>query len=449
MELNLTASSESPNWQDGVDTRLLRRLMNRQVRPGLVDLTQADSITARHRNMVGAIPLADRVNRSWFEITDGKSEPSPIVYVQPRPFVPDLGKAPVASTPKTDRTALSDRKGGAAPPAKATPSVAPSVSTAKPHAAPSPFGRGLGEGDQDIALLSRQAVSPLSGVDSQTVVVQRKALEGTSPSLMPLVAPAANDGSISGSNQSPGADRPVAESVVGDRSINQGILPVVGALPIKRSVVPELNQIMPLADRTDSDRAITRANPARDAGVPVVTAIAKQRSPLFILAPEYREKPADHAMRPDDPVRVTPPAHRPNEALPRVIPSPRFQPQASAAPLPIVRESLVTETRQAALHVPGALPLAREVPRSRQQTAEPPGGSRQSRSISARAMAMESGRPRQPMNRELVSENGTRAETNRQSAPSIDIEGIVDKVERQFARRLAIESERRGKTRWR
>ncbi len=62
---------------------------------------------------------------------------------------------------------------------------------------------------------------------------------------------------------------------------------------------------------------------------------------------------------------------------------------------------------------------------------------------------MEPRRPRQPVGRELITDRVTPPETNPQSAPNIDIEGIVDKVERRFARRFAIEAERRGKTRWR
>ena len=114
---------------------------------------------------------------------------------------------------------------------------------------------------------------------SAPVVVQRKALEGTSPSLMPLVAPVANDVPTPGTNQSPGADKPVAKSVVGDRLINREMLPVVTASPIKWSLEPESNQIMPLADRADSGGA-DEMNPTREAGVSVVTAIANNAAAI-------------------------------------------------------------------------------------------------------------------------------------------------------------------------
>jgi hypothetical protein len=62
---------------------------------------------------------------------------------------------------------------------------------------------------------------------------------------------------------------------------------------------------------------------------------------------------------------------------------------------------------------------------------------------------MEQGWPAPAMNRNPAAEHAPPAETNRQSAPNIDIDSIVDKVERRFVRRLAIESERRGRSQWR
>ncbi|MCU0734767.1 MAG: hypothetical protein MUF20_04465 [Methylotetracoccus sp.] len=434
----------SPDWQDGLDPALVLRLTSRGVRPGMIDLSQAGGIIDRHCNIAPALPLAERINRSWFEMTDQNAGSAPIVYVQPKPAAAEIGGPPVSSTLPTGPMQAADPKGGSATPMQPSVRLATSASTTALPLAPSSSAAVPGEGEQPTAPESRPTVSALPRSESQTVVVQRKPLDGPLPSLMPLAAPAPNIGVLSGSNHSPGLDQPEGKTGIGDRSISRGTLPVVSASTISRSLDVASQQVLPLAND-----AATRAIRTQGNGVPVVTPVTKLHSSLFIRSSDVRGQPADRAGRKHVPVQVTLPDGQANNALPRVRSLLRVRPQAKAASLPVVRESLVSEIRRGASPRYPALPLAGEAPRARQQTTEHPAGTRQSRSISARATAMEPRRPRQPVGRELITDRVTPPETNPQSAPNIDIEGIVDKVERRFARRFAIEAERRGKTRWR
>jgi len=415
MEFDSTTLPKGTDWQDVLDARLVRRLMSRSVRPGLVNLAQASAIIARNRGMAAAMPLADRLNRAWFELGDGKGEPSPIVYLQPRPFAPDMGNPPPASAPTGGRSGSENTKGESAHPVQR-------VSKVKPQKFPSPSGKGPGEGDQNM-------------------VVQRKPMEGASPSLMALGTGVGSDGSIA---------IPMRDSTV----------PLV--TPIRTPYAPQFvsapeyrEGLVHRTVRQDRPVNVDAVESTNDAPLPVPSATGnavelRTEPMLFTPSPHGRSaaKAAGGGTESEASV-VAPTGHQTNKTLPQPLPLLRIQPRASASSPPIVRESLVTETRRGTFPVHGSLPLAGETPRARQRMADQPAGSRQSKSISARAAAVESGRPTPPVHRESIAENTKPAEALRQPAPNIDIDGIVDKVERRFARRLAIESERRGRFQWR
>lgn len=72
--------------QNQWEPRLLKRLWRALSHPGLIDLNQAELILARAQRMSSGLPLAERLNRRWFAATDEPSEALPIVYLQPRPM---------------------------------------------------------------------------------------------------------------------------------------------------------------------------------------------------------------------------------------------------------------------------------------------------------------------------------------------------------------------------
>ena len=372
---------KSADRQDGFDERLLRRLLSRAMRPGVVNMAQGEAIIARHRSMATAMPLAERLNRVWFDFDDGKSEAAPIVYVQSGSYAPDIG-APAGGRGKAE-----NKKGESA-------NLAQRVSNVEPRSVPSSPGRGSGEG-------------------SHNMVVQRKPVQGAS--LSPMLPQSAF-----------GGDRSVATPMPGQT------LPLVA--PIR---APEHR------DRL-VDHAMSHDGPVNVNGVEMTN------DPLLPSHSPIGEGTADVDLAPDPmalPMNRALTGPQTTEDTPGALPLLRIQPRAGATALPIVRESSVTETRWTAVHGQGALPLA-EKARASQVMTEHSAGALPSQSIAARGAAAGRARPTPPANRNRAADGATSAEIDRQPAPNIDIDQIVDKVERRFARRFAVEAERRGKRRW-
>ena len=484
---------EGPNWQDGLDGRLLQRLFGRLLRPGLADPWQAERVIGRHARMSGGLPVAQRLERLWFAIKEDDTGWSPIVYPAPRPFVVDIGDQPTASKPHgSGSRARSDR------------------SRAKPkEKQPRPLGS-----------TPAWPGSPGSS-DQGTMIVQRKPVTGGSASTLPRVRPIEVRLSAAVPNRTPGPAMPIAGTIGGEATAPLGgtggsasTLPRVRPIEVRPSAaVPNRTPgpAMPIAGTIGGEAtaplggtggesrhdvvdmpsrlgghplsasttanvhsSITDGRRALDSVAPLVSAL-ERGAVLPVVAPKvargYRlddalaladglasaqaersvaSKPASPS-RGTDKARKAPrrrgadPSPGPDAIAAAGVPLPRFQP-ASDKPLPLVREQLVVQPARAIVHRHWPLPLAREAPVVLQPAHERPATLRPRHTGPAEHHTRRPG-----MMRARGDSDGpvVPADAVLPAPPDIDIAGIVDKVERRFARRLAIEAERRGKTRWR
>lgn len=437
---------EGPNWQDGLDGRLLQRLFGRLLRPGLADPWQAERVIGRHTRMSGGLPLAQRLEQLWFAIKEDDTGWSPIVYAAPRPFVVDIGDQPTASKPHgSGSRARSDR------------------SRAKPkEKQPRPLGS-----------TPAWPGSPGSS-DQGTMIVQRKPVTGGSASTLPRVRPIEVRLSAAVPNRTPGPAMPITGTIGGEATA-----PLGGTGGESRHDVVDMPSRLgshPLSASTTANvhGSITDGRRALDSVAPVVSAL-ERGAVLPAVAPKvargYRLDDAlaladglpsaqaerSVASKPASPSRGTDKARKaprrrgadpipgPDAIAAAGVPLPWFQP-ASGKPLPLVREQLVVQPARAIVHRHWPLPLAREAPVVLQPAHERPATLRPRHTGPAEHHTRRPGmmRARGDSNRPVAP-----ADAELRAPPDIDIAGIVDKVERRFARRLAIEAERRGKTRWR
>jgi hypothetical protein len=70
------------NWQDGINTRLLRRLIRPLAQPGMIEMSISQGIIERSDRFLNRLPLLSQQMQRWGNFSTESSESIPIVYAQ-------------------------------------------------------------------------------------------------------------------------------------------------------------------------------------------------------------------------------------------------------------------------------------------------------------------------------------------------------------------------------
>jgi hypothetical protein len=71
------------NWQDGINTQLLRRLIRPLAQPGTIEMSISQGIIERSDRFLNRLPLLSQQMQRWGNFNTESSESVPIVYAQP------------------------------------------------------------------------------------------------------------------------------------------------------------------------------------------------------------------------------------------------------------------------------------------------------------------------------------------------------------------------------
>lgn len=74
---------QQDEWETGIDAQFVRRLEQRQHRPGVWDQRVAQRLIARHTRSQNEHDLSARLNRRWQALDEDVTAPVPIVYATP------------------------------------------------------------------------------------------------------------------------------------------------------------------------------------------------------------------------------------------------------------------------------------------------------------------------------------------------------------------------------
>lgn len=447
------------DWPPGIDAQFVQRLWRPLVQPGLIKRQQTEMMLARHQQMVTA-PHGDSLLAALLQrdqgLLEGKGSQVPIVYAQ-RTVLPLPSATDAAASVPTEAPIASNR-----PVVRAT------------HSSNAP----------QFAANGQSRATSASPPASAPMVVQRKAAPGTPsvPTALQLNA-AASAATV----PSQAVAHPVPESLVQHR----GSTPVV-----QRKVAPDATTSMPAVGMPTVHNPLPVRTPRRAPGTtaaehtPTLANIT-QTLPLLEPSPRLEALPGRLEIRPDE--AITQPAGLTGAALPviqatqraaslvREAVLPWVRPLPSGAeeppwPHPVVRvapRSQVTECEgQAQLPVTEptfvhTLPVVREqtrpapvrlpdLPVAQTALSQAPAtlAPFTQTSLTAPSVAAAQSTPRGAVvtgtTLPAPRQNGTAANALVTPPPTpaqIDIDRIVEKVERKFMQRLAAESERRGRSR--
>jgi hypothetical protein len=408
------------SWRAALDARLLRRLMRPVERPGLARIDQAHAIIARMEGMVASRPLADTIEQRWRGTLDAQAELPPIVYAQPPAPIDDAGQP---------RAGGSENSPGA--PAQLH---TPPATRAAPSA-PSPLRRAGPA--LPVALQPAQSVQMAPTGASEPLPLATPAAHSAEPRVrpaavppLPVVRPLPLPAPTAASPPTPASAAPPESSPTGaPRSVRPAASPAhhapqapsAGSLP---AAPPQLIQRSP-----EPDPGIPPLPVVLPLGLPEHHA----QRPLPVVQPRVADgrsadgPSAEMIVRPRQPARESSPGQGQPLAL-------------------VVREQGAPGPAQGRQSQP--LPLASApagvVQRAPARGAPPAAPARPSPSVGP-----------QPAGRQVIQRRSTRAPTGviqrdpepgppAEPAAGLDIEAIVDRVERTFLRRLEIEGERRG-----
>lgn len=423
-------TNHGPEW---LDIRFVTRLLRRRIRPGLINLAQAEAIIARCQGMTGSLSLAERLNHRWLGLDD-ETTSVPIVYARPNPIIVKVdGK----ETGKGKRPRSVKNQGR---------------SRAKNKSA---------EHSRPVS----SSTSKSTGAESRNTVTQRKVSSASSTSSMPVVKPtiintisnitlgrdgkaktsetaeassAATNHTLDASDQH-AMTLDIAPGAVEPPSLTRMVQPSPVAIPVvspQARVESLLIGLQPIPG-PGSDGAQPRAG---DSGPRLIVGeqVAPADGPEELAGASIELPQVNPALYSNQTAaRVYP--------LPRVQPTPGANPMAPSVPLPIVHEEIVSKLSWQRVNQQQPLPLTIE-----RTPAVKPAVGQLNQLGQSEVFSADAGQKMQPIQRVSTSQNETGRTDTAQPAPgNIDIDEIVNKVQRRFMRRLAIEGERRGTSRWR
>jgi hypothetical protein len=396
-------------WQDGLDPALLRRLWRRAERPGVARPWQAQATLARHRRMVDGLPLAELLQRRAELLADPRVAWAPIVYA--RPAVASGVSGPVQ--PPATRAGVPPAAGG-----PGRPPGTDHLDAARVGTPPRPVVRATAARTMPRPPGSPPATTPDRPIHPAPPAQRSPAGVRT--------AVAATPGTVPPGPAAAHLARPEPPAVT--RTAPAGL-----AVPARAVVEP----VRPVVEPAGT------AHPPGAPGLVLVTAaapspptsaadgIASDRMPAWL--PVVRPEPGGNGGRP-------PPW--PLDA----------RTGRAGATLPVVREHFVRAPGSngawpAAAGVAGPLPLA-PAPASGRGPAGIPGAAMTPSAGPAAPQPPPPGPGTRAAAGAVPAARG-RPEPRPQPAvlAPVEMDRIVDKVQRKLLHRLAIESERRGTAR--
>lgn len=492
---NLPANNKG-NWQDAIDPGFQERLMRPLVKPGVIDKAQlAGNILSRSQRFANRLPLVSQLERRFSGVNNFPASQVPITYAQPLG-----GEANVANTVTPKNSPASGQVSRTVVQAKFAPTPSKSTS-ASPSAIAPVRGISVANTTRDFSSAVQVSSSPQPLVRSQTadstqvkqkpasnspsaqsnirtdatkkltpqpVVLSQNAESMQVQQPLDLTAPSTAQNTSGTSPDQQNSPLPVVRSQNAEpistpqkqESAQSKRLPIVYAEPLTGEV-------------SNLDKSLTLAN-----SQPLQT----QVNPLPVVQPKYSrsqqttrsQNPTTtsltHSSIPQTTENNSQPISETKASIPTVQvtntvrswlepqPHPLLKNQTTANPTPnqTFNQKTVRTTNL-------GTPLIFSTPHSatgQQQQANNPefissqqnfeGGQTNYNSATAITVASQQITPNlnRPPTVESASSEGNNLPNNN-SPTKIDVDALADKVERKLMRRLVIENERRGQTRWR
>ncbi len=471
-------------WIDGLHRGLVQRLAQPLHEPGLVNFSQTHAALARSVQMLPSLPLSDMVLARWGRSSAGATtagEQLPIVYVQAPPttalqdtypglettgaiqsaaITPERPVVTPLSTPRPSNDALpSVGANAAAPVERSQPALSqetlPIVAAAPASVAP--------RQTDSLTVPTGPTVAPESPrpmVGTRTAMPDTEPAAVRSPLSLPSASSSAPASAVSSSRSIASASTtPTASPTVG----------IIQRMPVKESLPPlhlaepdqpaEEAATSPLTEPIRARQSNPSSAPTLNVGVQIVRPLAADataRPSALSLQSDTQTMTTPlplttHASSPTVPVvravnRSGPPSATTLPAASHsAVSQPVVQARASrygsqpgpfpfraAAPTPGSTTGVIQRTALPAAHTGSARPAVRGLtPRRAAGVNSPPVVQRMPDQVIQRAAA--------------TDKRGGEAH----GANQLDLEAIVDQVQRQFMRRLEVERERRGGTSWR
>ncbi len=418
------SSSEPSTWENSLNPQLVRRLASPLSQPGIANHHMATEIVERSQSFANRLPLLDQQMQRWMSITEVRSQHTPIVYAQPDSEVAGMeGHGDVGTR--------EPREG-----------AVPNDFLSSPSAVSDgllPLNEPGSEGGQPIVVQSKaievnhnkrtqglepkmnlvepivESISTTPISDSQDGIIQRKLemggrgdaetqgwRDGNSDAIFPLPPTAVSDGLLpySDSNSqvssTSGQELPVSAPV--------GIITAVPVASSQQTVSPSSidNADLPLVQGklgTSDAKSLLEVAP--------------------LSSPRHPVTPSPHqSFSQSERMTVV---QAVDDLLPNQAPTLVFTPIAIARPNSRIPDQVKSLTPQ---------PVTTNNQASPQSTMTSQALTNPSESSPPHSLHTTVTSPAMP-------------------PPSMDINAVAAQVERKLKRRLVIESERRGKKRWR
>ncbi|VAW40755.1 hypothetical protein MNBD_CHLOROFLEXI01-377 [hydrothermal vent metagenome] len=451
--------SEQESW---LDANFIQRLQGRTVQPGIIRLDMGREVVSRLVQMAEQHPLLQELGRRWQSSLMAQSEQLPIVYA--RPAVVEPVNTAVSTQPRQPHQPQTVKP--IVIPPKRTPSD--NQSGKRPFTQPNQ--------PENRAVPSQQPQTTKSGIDSlpmaksNAVTARPKLVEKvvSQKQKQQPVSTLADNQPEAKALQGKTARPELVEGAVS--SNNPQPSPSIGETDTPLPLATSPNQSATVATATTKPVSTLKAQPRAVVQGKKVTSKKGKASSNAPSASQSTLVLATHAPRVP---RKTEPV---GKAQPPIIASSQQSQPRTASVMPVVKPQPLTSKRSAAKP---ALPAVKSTVGKRIIGGSPPSGSKSTTRLpvvrpfhaSPKREASQMPLPAQPAPRTAVTptvasrptmgaasnviqrqvdetanggETAPSTRSGRAVSPEVNINEIVEEVQRQFMRQLAIEGERRG-----
>lgn len=428
--------SDNDSW---LNENLVMHLLRRLARPGVAEIGMAETILSRMEHTAQPLPLLADLEQRWQNVMDAQADMLPFVYAQPvQPQVEAARNQQQAAVvrPKSSKVLAN------------ISSESPDLKVVK--------GRRLSSDVKPFPNhLIEQRPSPDASVRQTAVSPKNRSSQQHAPKSNPV--------GKSVQTQKPKAasasQARLAPETIAARKMSEAIpdLPVtaVSQLPIVKAKATAVAPSVPHSKNKPTSAAPKNLPTSAAVKAPEKMSTATKSSPVLADKPVLKtsaDKMTDlPVVKPTLPQKLGTP--RLPAAAPTAVTLPSVQPTPSPNTTPAKRPNLTNRT--------GELPLVRaDDERMRNGRADlnlPTPASRvpvrSHNPAAAPTFKPPPARPSQPavtsnvIQRQVDNEADVETPNNEEET-AVDIDEIVEEVQRQFMRELAIESERRGVLPW-
>ncbi len=454
--------SKHETW---VDNNLIQQLQGRKTQPGVINLNMGSDIVLRLEQMAGQLPLVQALGQRWQSVLMAQEDHPPFVYARPAPAEPKAqnfsqpsqtvkpivvspkkivpqpptiqSKFPVNKPKSKPATVGGQTETGSAPKTRSIPDL-----PKQPINVPPPAGQPQGSTQTDkTAGLPSQKARPQAAVPRIKNETTQPVLSGVSDTLLPLPLATAKGQNQPGPKTAAAAPLPVPTAHSKPAAAPPATPPSEEeqSLPVVRAKQPgSQKRGEPVAGNPQAAPLSSPVSPARPKEIPQSTGKTPNRVAAGSIPNPHHSPPAMPVVKPR---RSAAPKASISWPAPPVVKSmnddhaKETNLSASFKPLPVVRPTSIA-LKQGPTSLP--LPTAKASgPASTQNPATPPRPAPLSRGSATGSNVIQR------------KENDTFSESETPNSPAVNVSEIVEEVQRQFMRQLAIEGERRGATSWR